>query len=78
MSNRGGIDSSNKKDCQFLATSLRMGGRLTVASQKTPSYSCVLIFPVYGEATLPTALLKTKLLLIKLGVLGIVTILATD
>ena len=69
--------SSKRKDCQFKATSLRMGGKETSAFQLTPSNSCVLVLPVKGDTVVPTVLTREKLLVIKFGVVGIVINLAT-
>jgi hypothetical protein len=68
---------SSKKDCQFKATSLRIGGNETSAVQYTPSNSCVLVLPVKGDTVVPTVLTSEKLLVTKLGVVGMVINLAT-
>jgi hypothetical protein len=69
--------SSKRKDCQFKATSLRIGGSETSAFQLTPSNSCVFVLPVKGETVVPTVLTSEKLLVTKFGVVGIVISLAT-
>ena len=66
-----------RKDCHSTACVLFKGGKVTSACQNTASNSCVSCLPVNGEAVCPIALNKLKLLLTKLGVEGIVIILAT-